>query len=98
MFFIVKSLKFVHIAGIGFFKTQAGKIEHEADSHRPSGFEIVFPAMLKEAKILGLDLPYELPFIKQIMEKRDAKLKRLNSDNDSALLFRKFSSLKVIIN
>ena len=90
----MKSLKFVHIAGIEFFKTQAGKIEHEADSHRLSGFEIVFPAMLKEAKILGLDLPYELPFIKQIMEKREAKLKRLNSDHDhdySTLLSIKFS-------
>uniref|UniRef100_F2XFB2-2 Isoform 2 of Bifunctional levopimaradiene synthase, chloroplastic n=1 Tax=Picea sitchensis TaxID=3332 RepID=F2XFB2-2 len=63
--------------GIEFFKTQAVKIEDEADSHRPSGFEIVFPAMLKEAKVLGLDLPYELPFIKKIIEKREAKLERL---------------------
>ena len=54
--------------------------------------------MLKEAKVLGLDLPYELPFIKQIMEKREAKLKRLNSDHDSALLLTKNLSLKVIIN
>ena len=52
-------------------------MEDEADNHRPSGFEIVFPAMLNEAKILGLDLPYELPFLKQIIEKREAKLKRL---------------------
>nr|ACC54559.1 putative abietadiene synthase [Pinus densiflora] len=66
--------------GIEFFKTQAGKIEEEADSHRPSGFEIVFPAMLKEAKALGLDLPYELPFIQQITEKREAKLQRLPPD------------------
>nr|M4HYC6.1 RecName: Full=Bifunctional levopimaradiene synthase, chloroplastic; Short=PcLAS2; AltName: Full=Diterpene synthase; Includes: RecName: Full=Levopimaradiene synthase; AltName: Full=Abieta-7,13-diene synthase; AltName: Full=Neoabietadiene synthase; Includes: RecName: Full=Copalyl diphosphate synthase; Flags: Precursor [Pinus contorta]AFU73863.1 levopimaradiene/abietadiene synthase [Pinus contorta] len=66
--------------GIEFFKTQAGKIEEEADSHRPSGFEIVFPAMLKEAKALGLALPYELPFIQQIIEKREAKLQRLPSD------------------
>lgn len=66
--------------GIEFFNTQAGKIEHEADSHMPSGFEIVFPAMLKESKILGLDLPYDLPFIKQIMEKREAKLKRIPTD------------------
>nr|Q50EK2.1 RecName: Full=Bifunctional levopimaradiene synthase, chloroplastic; Short=PtLAS; AltName: Full=Diterpene synthase; AltName: Full=PtTPS-LAS; Includes: RecName: Full=Levopimaradiene synthase; AltName: Full=Neoabietadiene synthase; Includes: RecName: Full=Copalyl diphosphate synthase; Flags: Precursor [Pinus taeda]AAX07435.1 diterpene synthase [Pinus taeda] len=66
--------------GIEFFKTQAGKIEEEADSHRPSGFEIVFPAMLKEAKALGLALPYELPFIQQIIEKREAKLQRLPPD------------------
>nr|3S9V_A Chain A, Abietadiene synthase, chloroplastic [Abies grandis]3S9V_B Chain B, Abietadiene synthase, chloroplastic [Abies grandis]3S9V_C Chain C, Abietadiene synthase, chloroplastic [Abies grandis]3S9V_D Chain D, Abietadiene synthase, chloroplastic [Abies grandis] len=66
--------------GIEFFRTQAGKMEDEADSHRPSGFEIVFPAMLKEAKILGLDLPYDLPFLKQIIEKREAKLKRIPTD------------------
>ena len=68
--------KFVHIAGIGFFKTQAGKIKYEADSHRPSGFEIVFPAMLKEAKILGLDLPYELSFINKSWKSGTLSLKR----------------------
>jgi len=81
----VNSFKFVHIAGIEFFKTQAGKIEDEADNHRPSGFEIVLPPMLKEAKALGLDIPYEFPFIKHIIEKREAKLKRLEYDHDSPL-------------
>jgi len=90
----VNSYKFVYTAGIEFFRTQAGKMEDEADSHRPSGFEIVFPAMLKEAKILGLDLPYDLPFLKQIIEKREAKLKRLNSHHDSPISLRKLPSLK----
>jgi hypothetical protein len=70
----MNSFKFVHIASLEFFKTQAGKIEDEVDSHKPSGFEIVFHAMLKEAKVLGLDLPYELPFIKQIIEKMEAMI------------------------
>ena len=87
---------FVHIAGIEYFKTRAGKIDQEADSHRPSGFEIVFPSMLKKAKILGLDLPYELPLINQIMGKREAKLKRLYSDHDSTLLLRKLPAIKLI--
>jgi len=52
-------------------------MEDEADDQRPSGFEIVFPAMLNEAKNLLVDLPYELPSIKQIVQKREAKLKRL---------------------
>jgi hypothetical protein len=54
-------------------------MEDEADDHGPGGFgfDMVFPAMLNEAKNLCLDLPYELPFIKQIIEKREAKLKRL---------------------
>jgi len=33
--------------------------------------------MLKEAKALGLDLPYELPFIKKIIEKQEAKFQKL---------------------
>ena len=70
-------LKFVHIAGIEFFRKQAVRMEDEADNHQPSGFEIVFHAMLNEAKSLGLDLPYELPFIEQMVKKREAKLKML---------------------
>ena len=82
-------IELVHIAGVEFFKTQAGKIEHEADSHMPSGFQIVFLAMLKEAKVLALDLLYQLPLFNQIMEKRGAKLKRLLSHHDYSLLLRK---------
>ena len=47
-------IELVHIALVEFLKTQVGKIEHEADSHMPSGFQIVFLAMLKEAKVLAL--------------------------------------------
>ena len=61
-------IELVHIAGVEFFKTQAGKIEHEADSHMPSGFQMVFLAMLKEAKVLALDLLYQLSLFNQIME------------------------------
>ena len=61
----------------------------------PSAFEIVFPVMLKEAKTLGLDLPYEFPFIKKIIEKREAKLQKLESDHHSPLSLIHFPSLKV---
>ena len=82
-------IELVHIALVEFFKTQVGKIEHEVDSHMPSGFQIVFLAMLKEAKVLALDLLYQLPLFNQIMEKRGAKLKRLLSHHDYPLLLRK---------
>nr|AFU73872.1 putative monofunctional diterpene synthase [Pinus contorta] len=65
--------------GIEFLKKQIGMMEDEADDQRPSGFEIVFPAMLNEAKNLLVDLPYELPSIKQIVQKREAKLKRIST-------------------
>ena len=54
--------------------------------------------MLKEAKALGLDLPYEFSFIKKIIEKREAKLKKLESDDHSPLSLLNFPSLKVITN
>ncbi|KAH9317871.1 hypothetical protein KI387_019640, partial [Taxus chinensis] len=63
--------------GIEFIKTHAERLEGEADNHRPSGFEIVFISMLNEAKSLGLDLPYELPFFKLINEMRETKLKKI---------------------
>ena len=68
-------------------------MDEEADNQRPSGFEIVFPAMLNEAKSLCLDLPYELPSIKQIIEKREA----LNSDHDAFPSLIKLPFLNVII-
>ncbi|GLJ48438.1 hypothetical protein SUGI_1022410 [Cryptomeria japonica] len=66
--------------GIEFIKKHAERLEGEADNHRTSGFEIVFISMLNEAKTLGLDLPYELPFFKSINEKREAKLKKIPLD------------------
>nr|AOG18229.1 copalyl pyrophosphate synthase-like protein [Taiwania cryptomerioides] len=63
--------------GIEFIKKNAERMEGEADNHRPSGFEIVFISMLNEAKILGLDLPYQLPFFMLINEMRETKLKKI---------------------
>ncbi|KAH9317858.1 hypothetical protein KI387_019627 [Taxus chinensis] len=63
--------------GIEFIKTHAARLEGEADNHRPSGFELVFISMLNEARSLGLDLPYELPFFKLINEMRETKLKKI---------------------
>ncbi|GLJ48425.1 hypothetical protein SUGI_1022120 [Cryptomeria japonica] len=63
--------------GVEFVKNHAERMEKEADNHRPCGFEFVFISMLKEAKSLGLDLPYDLPFIKQINQKRETKLEKI---------------------
>eukprot|EP01018_Ginkgo_biloba_P027642 Gb_00720 [translate_table: standard] len=63
--------------GLEFIHKHAQQMEDSVDSQRPSGFETVFTAMLKEAKSLGLDLPYELPILEHILKKREAKLKRI---------------------
>jgi hypothetical protein len=53
-----------------------GKIEEDDPAHMPIGFEIVFPAMLEEAKALGLDLPYESLTLQSIHEARAEKMKK----------------------
>jgi hypothetical protein len=53
-----------------------GKIEEDDPAHMPTGFEIVFPAMLEEAKALGLDLPYESPILQSIHAARAEKMKK----------------------
>eukprot|EP01018_Ginkgo_biloba_P037903 Gb_10756 [translate_table: standard] len=51
--------------GLDSIRKHAEEMVDEADNHtRPSKFDMVFLAMLNDAKILGLDLPYELPFMK----------------------------------
>jgi hypothetical protein len=40
------------------------------------GFEVSFPAMMKEAKKLGIDLPYDSPAVMLIENERQRKLAR----------------------
>nr|AQT03468.1 levopimaradiene synthase [Ginkgo biloba] len=72
----------VHVQkGLDFIRKHAEEMVDEAENHtRPSKFDMVFPAMLNDAKSLGLNLPYELPVMKQIAHKREAKLKEITID------------------
>nr|ADL14246.1 pimara-8(14),15-diene synthase [Taiwania cryptomerioides] len=60
--------------GVDFLRRNTKGMIKEAGGHH--GFEMVFPALLNEAKLLGLDLPNGLSVIKQINEKRDSNLKK----------------------
>ncbi|GLJ36133.1 hypothetical protein SUGI_0724860 [Cryptomeria japonica] len=62
--------------GLDFLRINTEEMIKEAVAFGHHGFEMVFPALLKEAKHLGLDLPYELYIIEQINEKRDSGLKK----------------------
>ncbi|GLJ36163.1 hypothetical protein SUGI_0725560 [Cryptomeria japonica] len=65
--------------GLDFLRRNTeGMIKEALGHHRSKGFEMVFPVLLNEAKLLGLDFPYELSVIKQISEKRDSKLKKVS--------------------
>nr|QWV53992.1 kaurene synthase-like 1 [Chamaecyparis formosensis] len=62
--------------GLDFLRGNTEAMVKEAVAFGHQGFEMVLPALLNEAKHLGLDLPYELSIIQQINGKRDSKLKK----------------------
>jgi hypothetical protein len=51
-------------------------IQFEADNYMCIGFEVVFPALLEDAKALGLDLSYDSSAVVKVMKKRAKKLER----------------------
>ncbi|XP_020523152.1 bifunctional abietadiene synthase, chloroplastic [Amborella trichopoda] len=63
--------------GLDFLRRRTKDMEHEPTGLRTCGFEIAFQAMLDEARDLGLDLPYDLPFLKEISQLREKKIKRI---------------------
>ncbi|XP_057872501.2 bifunctional isopimaradiene synthase, chloroplastic isoform X2 [Cryptomeria japonica] len=63
--------------GLYFLRTNTeGMIREALGHHQSKGFEMVFPALMNEAKLLGLDLAYELSIIKHIIGKRDSELRK----------------------
>lgn len=63
-------------AGVKFLQENLQKMEEDDAAHMPIGFEIVFPAMLEDAKALGLDLPYDAPILQQIAAEREKKMQK----------------------
>ncbi|KAI0523969.1 hypothetical protein KFK09_003333 [Dendrobium nobile] len=62
--------------GLHFLQTHIQDLDKEK-SIRTVGFEMIFPSMLNEAKIIGLNLPYDLPCIKHIIKLREEKKSRI---------------------
>eukprot|EP01018_Ginkgo_biloba_P023037 Gb_17941 [translate_table: standard] len=62
--------------GIEFIEKNVQYIEQEkqSDSFATDQFEIIFPAMLNDAELLGLSLPYDLLCLKKLRMKREARL------------------------
>lgn len=63
--------------GLIFLQTYIPKMNDEHDAHTPVGFEIVFPALMEDAKIMGLDLPYDAEFLQKIHDEKALKMKRI---------------------
>ncbi|KAH0468187.1 hypothetical protein IEQ34_003220 [Dendrobium chrysotoxum] len=62
--------------GLYFLQTHIQDLDKEK-SIRTVGFEMIFPSMLNEAKIIGLNLPYDLPCINRIIKLREEKKSRI---------------------
>ncbi|KAK8939554.1 hypothetical protein KSP40_PGU016703 [Platanthera guangdongensis] len=63
--------------GLHFLQTRTQDLDKEKSITRTPGFEIIFPSMLKEARSFGLNLPYDLPCLKQIITLREEKITRI---------------------
>jgi hypothetical protein len=50
------------------------------EAYATVGFELIFPALIADARALGLDLPYDHPIIKTIEANRAYKLKKIPLD------------------
>nr|UPQ49773.1 ent-copalyl diphosphate synthase [Selaginella wallacei] len=66
--------------GVEFIKGTMAKMETEDSTHMPIGFEIVFPAMVEEARELGLDIQDDAPVLQRINAEREKKLQRIPMD------------------
>ncbi|XP_020252773.1 bifunctional abietadiene synthase, chloroplastic-like isoform X2 [Asparagus officinalis] len=67
-----------HIAkGLEFLRAHVEQLGDETSNSRTCAFEIVFPSMLDEANSIGLELPYDAPYLKKIFEMRENKKSRV---------------------
>nr|UPQ49789.1 8-endo-copalyl diphosphate synthase [Osmunda sp. FC-2022a] len=63
--------------GQEFLSRNIHRLEDEVSVRMLSGFEIVFTSILDEATRLGLQLPYESPSVKKVIQAREKKMKRI---------------------
>lgn len=71
-------LTFYKYIGIRYIKENVVKLEDANEEHMTCGFEVVFPALLQRAQILGINgIPYNAPAIEEIYKSREKKLKRI---------------------
>nr|UPQ49788.1 ent-isopimara 8,15 diene synthase [Vittaria appalachiana] len=65
------------LKGIEYICKNLERIQYEAIEYMPTAFEIIFPGLLEDAKLLGIDLPYDLPIVHNLAIERQKKLQRI---------------------
>ncbi|GLU07549.1 hypothetical protein SLE2022_245040 [Rubroshorea leprosula] len=66
--------------GVKFFNENLSKLEKENAEHMPIGFEVAFPSLLKVARSLNIEIPYDSPVFEDIYNKRNLKLTKIPKD------------------
>ncbi|XP_034673366.1 (-)-kolavenyl diphosphate synthase TPS14, chloroplastic-like [Vitis riparia] len=66
--------------GVSFIKENISKLEKEKAEHMPIGFEVAFPSLLEIARNLGIEVPNDSPFLKEIYAQRNLKLTKIPYD------------------
>ncbi|XP_070048281.1 copal-8-ol diphosphate hydratase, chloroplastic-like isoform X2 [Nicotiana tomentosiformis] len=66
--------------GVMFIKENLSKLETGEVENMTCGFEFVFPALLEKAQKLDIDIPYDVPVLKEIYARREAKFTRIPKD------------------
>ena len=65
--------------GIAIIKTLLDMCKLENVESMICGFEVIFPALLERARNLGIEIPSDTPFVKEICAARDLKLERCSN-------------------
>eukprot|EP01018_Ginkgo_biloba_P029167 Gb_39147 [translate_table: standard] len=66
--------------GLECIRRSAQLLDAESRDNFPMNFEIMFPALLEEAKLVGLSLPYDLPCFNSLWMYRKEKLASITTD------------------
>lgn len=68
------------MTGLRFIRENIEKLPKEDDELMLIGFEIALPSLMDSAKRLGLEIPYDSAYMKNIYAKRDSKLRKIPAD------------------
>ncbi|KAH7437474.1 hypothetical protein KP509_05G074100 [Ceratopteris richardii] len=63
--------------GIDFIHRNIERMGNEDEEYMPTAFEVVFPSLLEDARLLGLDLPYDSSVIEKLKREREKKLEKI---------------------
>nr|XP_027079925.1 copal-8-ol diphosphate hydratase, chloroplastic-like isoform X1 [Coffea arabica] len=66
--------------GTRFFKENLSKLGKEDLDSMTCGFEVVFPPLVERARSLGIEIPHDAPFLREIFRLRSLKFARIPKD------------------